>query len=65
MVTYHWGVDSSQKVTTDLYNCVLNNYGKPEFWGRYLTRVEGASDGLIAKKLNCSTIAEQRSTPNI
>lgn len=51
MVTYHWGVDSAQKVTTDLYNCVLNHYGKPEFWGRYLTRVEGASEGLDKEEI--------------
>lgn len=51
MVTYHWGVDSAQKVTTDLYNCVLNQYGKPEFWGRYLTRVEGASEELDREEI--------------
>lgn len=51
MVTYHWGVDSSQAVTKDLYDCVLNNYGKPEFWGRYLTRVEGASEGLTNEEI--------------
>lgn len=41
-----WGVDCSEKVTEELYNCVLQNFGKPYFWGRYLTRVEGASEGL-------------------
>lgn len=51
MVTYHWGVDSSQKVTTELYNCVLTNYGKPAFWGRYLTRVEGAAEGLDKEEI--------------
>lgn len=51
MATYHWGVDSSQTVTSDLYNCVLNNYGKPEYWGRYLTKVEGASEGLTKEEI--------------
>lgn len=52
MVTYHWGVDSSQNVTKELYDCVLNNYGKPSFWGRYLTRVQGASEGLSRAEIN-------------
>lgn len=52
MVTYHWGVDSSQPVTRELYNSVLTNYGKPEFWGRYLTRVEGSSEGLTKEEIN-------------
>lgn len=51
MVTYHWGVDSSQNVTEELYNCVLQNYGKPEFWGRYLTKVEGASEALTKEEI--------------
>lgn len=51
MVNYHWGVDSSQRVTEELYNCVLENYGKPEFWGRYLTRVQGASEGLTKDEI--------------
>lgn len=52
MVTYYWGVDSSQPVTKELYNSVLNSYGKPEFWGRYLTRVEGSTAGLTKAELN-------------
>lgn len=45
-MSYLWGVDSASNVTEDLYNCVLNNFGKPEYWGRYLTRVEGAAEGI-------------------
>ncbi|KGR90122.1 hypothetical protein CD30_13295 [Ureibacillus massiliensis 4400831 = CIP 108448 = CCUG 49529] len=52
MVTFHWGVDSSQAVTRSLYDCVLNNYGKPEYWGRYLTRVEGSSEGLTKEEIS-------------
>ncbi|TSI09679.1 glycoside hydrolase domain-containing protein [Lysinibacillus sp. BW-2-10] len=51
MVSYHWGVDSSQSVTKELYNAVLQSYGKPEYWGRYLTRVEGASEGLTKEEI--------------
>jgi hypothetical protein len=49
---YIWGVDSSTNVTKDLYDCVLNNYGKPEFWGRYLTTVPNASEGLTQEEIN-------------
>ncbi|WP_102028869.1 glycoside hydrolase domain-containing protein [Salirhabdus sp. Marseille-P4669] len=48
---YIWGVDSSTNVTTELYNCVLNNFGKPEFWGRYLTTVPNASEGLTQEEM--------------
>lgn len=46
-----WGVDSATNVTEDLYNCVLKTYGKPEYWGRYLTRVEGAAEELTPKEI--------------
>ncbi|MGD9677700.1 MAG: glycoside hydrolase domain-containing protein [Vulcanibacillus sp.] len=46
MSKYIWGVDSAQKVTDELINCVNTNYGKPFFWGRYLTTVKNVSDGL-------------------
>lgn len=49
---YIWGVDSAAAVTTELYNCVLNHYGKPAFWGRYLTRVPNASEGLTREEVN-------------
>jgi hypothetical protein len=47
----YWGVDSSKTVTRDLYNCVLKNFGKPLFWGRYLTTVEDASAGLTREEI--------------
>lgn len=50
-MSYVWGVDSATNVTEDLYQCVLNNYGKPEFWGRYLVRVEGAAEGITRKEV--------------
>jgi hypothetical protein len=51
MVSYHWGVDSSQTVTKELYNAVLTTYGKPEYWGRYLSRVNGATEGLTKEEI--------------
>ena len=47
----HWGVDSATNVTNDLYNCVLNNFGKPEYWGRYLSTVQGAAEGLTREEI--------------
>ncbi|MEN2767083.1 glycoside hydrolase domain-containing protein [Ornithinibacillus xuwenensis] len=41
-----WGVDSAASVTQALYNCVINNFGKPSYWGRYLTTVPNVSEGL-------------------
>ena len=46
-----WGVDSAASVTKDLYDCVLSNFGKPEFWGRYLTRVPNASEGISEEEV--------------
>ena len=45
-MNYNWGVDSASPVTKELYDCVLNNFGKPDFWGRYLSTVPDASEGL-------------------
>ncbi|WEG11787.1 DUF1906 domain-containing protein [Pullulanibacillus sp. KACC 23026] len=50
MATY-WGVDSAAPVTTHLYNCVMENLGKPAFWGRYLKTVQGSADGLTAEEI--------------
>ncbi len=48
---YVWGVDSALSVTKERYDCVLYNYGKPEFWGRYLTTVPGQSEGITEKEI--------------
>lgn len=42
----HWGVDSAEPATPELYNCVVENYGKPQFWGRYLRTIPGMSTGI-------------------
>lgn len=48
---YVWGVDPALSVTKESYDCVLYNYGKPEFWGRYLTTVPGQSEGITEKEI--------------
>ncbi|WP_243292457.1 glycoside hydrolase domain-containing protein [Bacillus sp. FJAT-47783] len=46
-----WGVDSAAKVTESLYQCVVENYGAPKYWGRYLSTVPNVSDGLTDKEI--------------
>lgn len=47
----HWGVDSAAAVTSGFYNCVVQQYGAPVFWGRYLKTIDGVSDGLSASEI--------------
>ncbi|OEF99712.1 hypothetical protein BHF71_07750 [Vulcanibacillus modesticaldus] len=51
MAIYIWGVDSASKVTDTLYDCVVKNYGKPKFWGRYLISIKNVSDGLTLEEV--------------
>ena len=46
-----WGGDSSNKVNEELYNCVITNFGKPKYWGRYLTTIPNVNDGLSAAEI--------------
>ncbi|MDZ5472799.1 DUF1906 domain-containing protein [Bacillus sp. 31A1R] len=48
---YYWGVDSASPVTKELYDCVLNNFGKPSYWGRYIALVPGAADVLTREEI--------------
>jgi Domain of unknown function (DUF1906) len=52
MPRYVWGVDSAATVTEDLYQCVRRNFGMPRFWGRYLTTVPNASEGLTKEEIS-------------
>ncbi|MDD3169806.1 MAG: DUF1906 domain-containing protein [Eubacteriales bacterium] len=52
MSVYKWGVDSAENVTEDLFQCVIRNYGFPEFWGRYLVRVPAVSEGLTMPEIS-------------
>lgn len=47
----HWGVDSATKVTNELYHYVMYNFGKPEFWGRSLSTVQGRAEGLTKEEV--------------
>lgn len=51
IANYLWGVDSASKVTDEVYNCVTKNYGKPKYWGRYLTTVKNVNDGLTVEEI--------------
>lgn len=52
MQIYVWGVDSAVNVTEELFQCVLQNFGYPGFWGRYLVRVQGLSEGLAKPEIS-------------
>lgn len=51
MPKYIWGVDSAQKVTPELFQCVMTNFSYPNYWGRYLTTVPNASEGLTKDEI--------------
>lgn len=51
MNKYLWGVDSAQKVSDEVYNCVIDNYGTPKYWGRYLTTIKNVNDGLTIEEI--------------
>lgn len=42
----YWGVDSASYTDTELKECVIENYGQPAVWGRYLGTIEDVSVGL-------------------
>lgn len=46
-----WGVDSAARVNPAFYQCVVQNFGKPAFWGRYLSTVPNVSDGLTLEEV--------------
>jgi hypothetical protein len=46
-----WGVDSAASVTESFFSCVVEKFGYPQFWGRYLTSVPNVSDGLTADEI--------------
>ncbi|WP_243299461.1 glycoside hydrolase domain-containing protein [Bacillus litorisediminis] len=52
MSPLNWGVDSAAIADEELLSCVKNNYGMPDFWGRYLSTVPGASEGLTTNEIN-------------
>lgn len=50
LVRTSWGVDSATAVTESLYQCVVTNFGKPDYWGRYLNTIANVSDGLTKEE---------------
>lgn len=52
MVKGIWGVDSATIANESLYDCVVSNFGKPKFWGRYLVTVPNAADGLSPQEVS-------------
>ncbi|WP_088104263.1 glycoside hydrolase domain-containing protein [Halalkalibacter urbisdiaboli] len=51
MATINWGVDSAAAVTEGLYQCVVDNFGQPDFWGRYLREIPNVNDGLTPEEV--------------
>lgn len=52
MVTrYEWGVDSARHASEGLLQCILDNFGFPRYWGRYLLRVVNFSEGLTDEEI--------------
>ncbi|MEN1968667.1 glycoside hydrolase domain-containing protein [Lentibacillus sp. N15] len=47
----YWGLDSANSVNDKTLQCVQDNFGTPEIWGRYLDDREGASTGLNADEV--------------
>ncbi|GAE33056.1 glycoside hydrolase domain-containing protein [Halalkalibacter akibai] len=47
----NWGVDSAAAVTETLHQCVRDNFGRPDFWGRYLSTIPNVSDGLTLEEI--------------
>ncbi|SFB28794.1 protein of unknown function [Lentibacillus halodurans] len=48
----YWGVDSASNTDNNLYQCVHDNFGEPEVWGRYLGDKENVSVGLDSDEIN-------------
>lgn len=52
MLICEWGIDSAENVSEDLFQCVIHYFGYPGFWGRYLVRVPGISEGLTKQEIS-------------
>lgn len=50
-VEYYWGVDSASYTDESLYQCVIDQFGQPSVWGRYLGDIEDVSHGLDADEV--------------
>lgn len=50
--TIYWGVDSAEVAHDGLYECALDNFGKPDVFGRYIGDNEDVSRGLTEKEVS-------------
>ncbi|MFD1361786.1 glycoside hydrolase domain-containing protein [Lentibacillus salinarum] len=48
----YWGVDSASYTDDNQYQCVTDNFGEPEVWGRYLGDKGDVSEGLDQDEVN-------------
>ncbi|UCZ54216.1 DUF1906 domain-containing protein [Bacillus shivajii] len=46
-----WGIDSAAAADQALYDCVVENFGHPDFWGRYLNTIPDVSEGLTVQEI--------------
>lgn len=46
-----WGVDTASPIDQAFIQCVVDNYGKPTVFGRYLETKEGVSAGLTPEEV--------------
>lgn len=46
-----WGVDTASPLDQAFLQCVVDNYGKPSVFGRYLETKEGVSTGLTPEEV--------------
>ncbi|MGO4889781.1 glycoside hydrolase domain-containing protein [Anaerobacillus sp. MEB173] len=46
-----WGIDSAAAANDNLYECVRDNFGHPDFWGRYLNTIPNVSEGLTVNEI--------------
>ncbi|MFC4024654.1 glycoside hydrolase domain-containing protein [Oceanobacillus longus] len=47
-----WGVDSASYTNENLFACVIDNFGQPNVWGRYLGNKDGVSEGLDSDEVS-------------
>lgn len=47
-----WGVDTANRVSNSFYKCVVNHYGSPKIWGRYMDSKANTSTGLTQKEIS-------------
>ncbi|RKQ34030.1 DUF1906 domain-containing protein [Oceanobacillus halophilus] len=49
---HYWGVDSASYTDEEHYSCIVDNFGEPSVFGRYIGENEGVSIGLDREEVN-------------